>query len=363
MSSPAQLFFKKAASSKPVKCGERGLVFRSHHGAQTFLGDVRGALGKRKFWGDTPRLAVLLMDAIRGLYASSPDDLSVEYDCDFYIEKSSDRDAYFQVNILPGQSVQIQNLFSEAIVWSGSFVDYLSLNARFFDKIYEDVCLSGNDGDEEDVDESDRAPRSVKASRPARGGYFEYRLGTSSKFWEVSRKGASVTTRYGRIGTRGQQTATKFKAEELAKRALEKLVAEKIRKGYIARAAPSAVVRVMPQDEPWYPAGLVSFDDDVFLTTDRTGDLLEKVKRSIARVGPPSDPSDMSFCHHLVDNLRDIADMKNCALQAKALRKCKFNVGLSNARPVRGVDIEVAFSKKRMTVKTSSGRAETGRRR
>jgi predicted DNA-binding WGR domain protein len=356
MSSPAQIFFKNTATSKAVKRGERGLVFRSHHGAPTFLRDVQTALRKRRFWSDTPRLAVLLMDAIRGLYAAKPDDpadLSVEYDRSFYIETSSDRDAYFQVNVLPGQRAQIQSLFSEAIVWSGSFADYSSLDDGFFEQTFQDICCEGNDDD----DERERA----KPSAPAGQRYFEYRGGTSHKFWEVSRSGAALTTRYGRIGGQGQRTTKRFKSEELARREHEKLVAEKVRKGYVERRPPARVVQAVQaavHDEPWRAAAVVSFDDEVFVTTDRTGDLLEKVKASIQQVGPPDDPREMSLCHHLVDNLRGVADMENCALQVKALKKCKFNVGLSSVRPARGVDLLVAFSKKQMTIKTFSGRSE-----
>ncbi len=34
---------------------------------------------------------------------------------------------------------------------------------------------------------------------------YEYASGTSNKFWEITRDGSTVTTRYGRIGAAGQQ--------------------------------------------------------------------------------------------------------------------------------------------------------------
>ena len=36
--------------------------------------------------------------------------------------------------------------------------------------------------------------------------YFEFKEGTSSKFWEISLEGTNLTTRYGKIGTDGQST-------------------------------------------------------------------------------------------------------------------------------------------------------------
>ena len=56
--------------------------------------------------------------------------------------------------------------------------------------------------------------------------------GRSSKFWEVSNDGLNVTVRYGRIGTHGQTQTKTFDTVERAGREVEKLTAEKLRKGY-----------------------------------------------------------------------------------------------------------------------------------
>ena len=62
--------------------------------------------------------------------------------------------------------------------------------------------------------------------------YFEFVEGTSSKFWEVSTCGNTVTVRFGRIGTSGQtQTKTLADAATAIQHA-EKQVASKIAKGY-----------------------------------------------------------------------------------------------------------------------------------
>ena len=52
------------------------------------------------------------------------------------------------------------------------------------------------------------------------------------KFGEVSNDGVKVTVRYGRIGTQGQTQTKTFGTVERAGREVEKLTAEKLRKGY-----------------------------------------------------------------------------------------------------------------------------------
>jgi predicted DNA-binding WGR domain protein len=65
--------------------------------------------------------------------------------------------------------------------------------------------------------------------------YFELVDGKSSKFWEIALDGASFTTRYGRIGTDGQQSLKEYGSDEQARREYEKLVAEKTKKGYVEK--------------------------------------------------------------------------------------------------------------------------------
>jgi len=64
---------------------------------------------------------------------------------------------------------------------------------------------------------------------------FEFIAGSSQKFWEVSVTSNSFTVRFGRIGTSGQSQTKSFADEEKAKREAEKLIAEKIKKGYVER--------------------------------------------------------------------------------------------------------------------------------
>jgi predicted DNA-binding WGR domain protein len=64
---------------------------------------------------------------------------------------------------------------------------------------------------------------------------FEFIGGSSQKFWEISVAGNSFTVRFGRIGTAGQSQTKSFGDEEKAKHEAEKLIAEKVKKGYVEK--------------------------------------------------------------------------------------------------------------------------------
>jgi predicted DNA-binding WGR domain protein len=66
---------------------------------------------------------------------------------------------------------------------------------------------------------------------------FEMVEGSASKFWEVTENGASLTIRYGRIGTNGQTQEKSFADEAKASAAAAKLIAEKTGKGYVEVSA------------------------------------------------------------------------------------------------------------------------------
>lgn len=62
---------------------------------------------------------------------------------------------------------------------------------------------------------------------------FELVEGTSRRFWRIRQDGTDVTVSFGRIGTRGQTQVKQFPDEQRAKREVERLIAEKVRKGYL----------------------------------------------------------------------------------------------------------------------------------
>lgn len=62
--------------------------------------------------------------------------------------------------------------------------------------------------------------------------YFEFVEGSSSKFWEVSQSGNTMTTRWGRIGSAGQSKTKTFASEQAAADAMAMFVEEKMDEGY-----------------------------------------------------------------------------------------------------------------------------------
>jgi predicted DNA-binding WGR domain protein len=65
---------------------------------------------------------------------------------------------------------------------------------------------------------------------------FEFVAGNSSKFWDVSVANCTVTICFGRIGTSGQSQTKEFADASSAQRHADKMIAEKIRKGYLETA-------------------------------------------------------------------------------------------------------------------------------
>ncbi len=61
---------------------------------------------------------------------------------------------------------------------------------------------------------------------------FQLIEGTSKKFWTIELDGTTHTVQFGRIGTAGQTQTKQFKTPEEAQKAYEKLVREKVSKGY-----------------------------------------------------------------------------------------------------------------------------------
>ncbi len=61
---------------------------------------------------------------------------------------------------------------------------------------------------------------------------YEYAEGTSNKFWAIEARGAQLVTTWGRIGTAGQGTTKSFATADAARAERDRLVGEKLRKGY-----------------------------------------------------------------------------------------------------------------------------------
>jgi predicted DNA-binding WGR domain protein len=67
--------------------------------------------------------------------------------------------------------------------------------------------------------------------------HFEFVDGSSSKFWTIIIAGCNVTVCFGRIGTQGQSQSKTLISPTAAQRHADKLIAEKIKKGYAETVA------------------------------------------------------------------------------------------------------------------------------
>src|ERR1041384_8850743 len=62
----------------------------------------------------------------------------------------------------------------------------------------------------------------------------------SSKFWNIELNGSSFNVTYGRIGTEGQTQTKSFDSEEKASKEAERLIKEKLGKGYVDASGSGA---------------------------------------------------------------------------------------------------------------------------
>ncbi len=79
---------------------------------------------------------------------------------------------------------------------------------------------------------STKGEPTMSASSPSKARRFEFSDDKSNKFWEVTVEGSDVIVHFGRIGTQGQTQTKTFADAAAATKQAEKLVAEKVGKGY-----------------------------------------------------------------------------------------------------------------------------------
>jgi uncharacterized protein (TIGR02996 family) len=79
---------------------------------------------------------------------------------------------------------------------------------------------------------------------------FEFRDGKSAKFWSIELQGKRFTVRFGKIGTTGQTQTKEFAGESQARAAHDKLVAEKVKKGYVEAGGTPVAAPVAPPATP-----------------------------------------------------------------------------------------------------------------
>ncbi|HEY5453238.1 MAG TPA: WGR domain-containing protein, partial [Polyangia bacterium] len=78
---------------------------------------------------------------------------------------------------------------------------------------------------------------------------FEFRDGSSDKFWKITLDGQTTTVNFGRRGTSGQTQTKEWASEGEAKKNCDKLIAEKTKKGYVetTSGATTATPAVTPK--------------------------------------------------------------------------------------------------------------------
>ena len=75
---------------------------------------------------------------------------------------------------------------------------------------------------------------------------FEFREGTSDKFWRITLDGSSFSVNFGKRGTAGQTQSKDFASPDAARTAYDKLIREKTGKGYVEVAGSTAVASTPP---------------------------------------------------------------------------------------------------------------------
>ncbi|MVT08407.1 WGR domain-containing protein [Chitinophaga tropicalis] len=101
---------------------------------------------------------------------------------------------------------------------------------------------------------------------------FIYQDGKSHKFWDIEIAGSQFTVYYGKAGTQGQIQTKEFTSEEECRKAAEKLIAEKTKKGYSPISEEGGPETVSP--EAAAPEPVTSKTDGSALPQHLFGDLL-----------------------------------------------------------------------------------------
>jgi predicted DNA-binding WGR domain protein len=73
----------------------------------------------------------------------------------------------------------------------------------------------------------------TEAALPELVRSLRFEQGNSQKFWRASVRDKELSVSYGRIGSSGQTVLKQFESAERAHREMDKLVTEKLRKGYV----------------------------------------------------------------------------------------------------------------------------------
>ena len=117
---------------------------------------------------------------------------------------------------------------------------------------------------------------------------FELVAGTSSKFWEIEVSGASFTVTFGRIGTAGQANTKPCKDAAAATAAADKLVAEKVHKGYTQVGGKKSPASVGAKEGK--PAGKSAGKPGKPVTDESAGTKARRVPDEFGNLAPAPFP-------------------------------------------------------------------------
>ena len=78
-----------------------------------------------------------------------------------------------------------------------------------------------------------RTVRKSKVKGNKNSSYFEFKKGSSRKFWRITKKGTKIITQYGRFGSLGQMTTKEYGSK--VDQEYDKLVQSKKKKGYVEK--------------------------------------------------------------------------------------------------------------------------------
>ncbi|MCE9562758.1 MAG: WGR domain-containing protein [Planctomycetes bacterium] len=109
---------------------------------------------------------------------------------------------------------------------------------------------------------------------------FQYSDAKSHKFWNIDVRGASFTVTYGKIGTAGQTKTKSFPSSQKAQAAAEKLIMEKVGKGYVettprTMSSEAEAFEKTIQANPRDLAGVAAYADFLAERDDPRGEFMQ----------------------------------------------------------------------------------------
>jgi predicted DNA-binding WGR domain protein len=148
---------------------------------------------------------------------------------------------------------------------------------------------------------------------------FTFAEGTSNKFWNITLDGTTHTVQYGRVGTTGQAQAKTFDTETEAKASYTKLIAEKVKKGYVesgegattvaattTTATPKAAktAKSTKTVEPEVPQGIDENPPKLIRLTEKDYDKVRELDPQPPKSRPATRPFDKEKCFEILEDLQ-----------------------------------------------------------